>query len=551
MAKSPENNDKSKYTPIEGSERRPSKTAKLLGPADPKEHFTVTIVLRRRGDMVPLPDFDSYLKKPLKERQRMEDAEFAQKYGAHPDDMDKVLKFVSEAGLEVIESNASRRTVVVSGTVDQMNKAFGVTLNQYQHERAHGKDKPVTETYRGRDGFVHTPSSLKNIVTGVFGLDNRNITKVNSSDPQGTATMTVGAVTQLYNFPANKANGQTIGIVSMAGYQTVDINATCGGQAPVITHVSIDGAVNDGTADGETTQDICIAALAAPGAAIAVYFLPGGQQSWIDLFHRVAHPNPGDPACSVVSSSFYISNGDDLKTLAQDGVSAAFLYAMSDVFQDVAMQGITVCIASGDTGTDSKVGDGWAHIQYPASDPWVLSVGGTTIGNVSEATFDEYVWNDSFFGGQVGATGGGISDFFALPSYQNLANIPASLNPGARIGRGVPDVAANASPNSGFIITTALAPSIGDGTSASAPLWAGLIAVINAALGHNVGFVNPAIYSLGTAAFRNIAGNSGPADNGLNGVAGYTAKPGWNACTGWGAPDGVKLLNALKAKLVR
>jgi kumamolisin len=222
---------------------------------------------------------------------------------------------------------------------------------------------------------------------------------------------------------------------------------------------------------------------------------------------------------------------------------------LSNAFQDAAIQGVTVCIASGDTGTDSKVGDGNAHVQYPASDPWVLSIGGTTIGNVSESSFDEYVWNDIFFGSIPGATGGGISDYFSKPSYQNGADVPASLNNG-RIGRGVPDVAANASPNSGYPLFVDGSSSTGNGTSASAPLWAGLIAVINAALGRNVGFVNPHLYALGSTAFRNISGAPGPVDNGLNGVAGYRAGSSWDACTGWGSPNGVALLNGLKKTLI-
>ena len=169
------------------------------------------------------------------------------------------------------------------------------------------------------------------------------------------------------------------------------------------------------------------------------------------------------------------------------------------------------------------------------------------IGNIHGASFDEYVWNDTWSGSPgAGATGGGISDYFDIPDYQKGAGVPASLNDGKRIGRGCPDVAANASPNSGFHVTVNGQSANGCGTSASAPLWAGFIAVLNAGLGQNVGFVNPLIYSLGSAVFRDIVGAPGPADNGLYGVKGYPAGKGWDACTGWGSPNGAALLAALK-----
>lgn len=165
-------------------------------------------------------------------------------------------------------------------------------------------------------------------------------------------------------------------------------------------------------------------------------------------------------------------------------------------------------------------------------------------------SFDEYAWNDSFtFGGfsGFGATGGGVSDLFPQPAYQGDAGVPPSVNDNHR-GRGVPDVSANASPNSGYPIILGGAPSVfpANGTSASAPLWAGLIAVINAALNENVGFVNPVLYALGSSVFRDIVAEPGATDNSLFGVTGYPVTLGWDACTGWGSPRGTVLLKGLK-----
>lgn len=534
------------YQRLEGSERRPSPTARLVGPADPEEVITITIVLRRRLDGPPAPTPDQFLAIRPSERPRLSAEEFAAQYGASQEDIDPVTKFARDHNLTVVEIHPDQRTVLVSGTLTHMCQAFAVNLSMYEHEvvRRRG-EKPRKETYRGRDGFIYIPKNLTDIVIGVFGLDNRRIIKCNGADPPNTNPISTATICKLYNFPTNSAAGQTIGILSEAGYMASDISSTFGGHPPTVTDVTVD-ASNDGTADGETTQDICIAATAAPGAAIAVYFTTYSQQGWVDLINRVVHPHAGDPVCSVLSSSFYVADGDDAATLSSESVSISWLQAVTLAFQDAAIQGVTICIASGDTGTDSKVGDGKAHIQYPASDPWVLSVGGTTIGNVSGSTFDEYVWNDN-----TGATGGGISDFFARPGYQSGAGVPASLNDG-HTGRGAPDVAGNASPNAAYSgITINGVSSSGNGTSASSPLWAGLIAVINAALGVNVGFVNPAIYQVGSAGFRDITGAPGPTDNGLNGVAGYPVGSGWDAATGWGSPNGVALLDGLRAIYTR
>jgi kumamolisin len=538
------------YARLDGSERHRSPTARYLGPADAQERVTVTMVLRRRTNAAPLPHFDHFLAIPPTARPRLSREEFAQKHGASAEDLNAVAQFASKNGLDIVRTDAASRAVALSGTVAQISKAFAVKLEKFERAALVRRGKaPRMETYRGREGYVHVPAELAPIVLGVFGLDNRDITQRNSADPPKTTTLTVQEITALYNFPDNSASGQTIGIFSEAGYRPADINSSFGGSPPKVTDISVDSS-NDGSPDGETTQDIVIAAAAAPGASIAVYFTSGSQQGWVDLLHRVVHPQAGDPVCSVLSSSFYICNGDDSGTLSSEGVTTALLNAITQAFQDAAIQGVTICIACGDTGTNSKVGDGKAHVQYPGSDPWVLSVGGTTIGNVNGSNFDEYVWNDPSPSdpSHWGTTGGGVSDFFALPSYQADAGVPSSINGSSHVGRGVPDVSGNASYNSGYEGIIVGGDSFtGNGTSASSPLWAGLIAVINAALGVNVGFVNPALYAIGSAGFNDLTGAVGPADNSNGGVKGYPAAIDWDACTGWGSPNGTALLNWLRS----
>jgi kumamolisin len=148
------------------------------------------------------------------------------------------------------------------------------------------------------------------------------------------------------------------------------------------------------------------------------------------------------------------------------------------------------------------------------------------------------VWNE--LANSEGATGGGISDTFPLPNYQSGAGVPPSANSSHNVGRGVPDVAGNADPTTGYVTLVDGQSGVIGGTSAVAPLWAGLIALINQSLGKPAGFINPLLYqSAGKAAdFDDVtSGNNGA----------YSAGPGWDACTGFGSPLGSKIAAALGA----
>jgi kumamolisin len=547
---------------LPGSEQRPGPTARPLGPADDTETFTATIALRRRGDGDSPPDPSTYVTLPLAQPRRFSRQEFASRYGADDQDIAAVTSFAKEQGLTVEAVNAARRAVVLSGTVAQFSRAFAVKLGYYEHEvpDRSSEEEGRTERYRGCDGFIHVPAHLVDVIVAVLGLDNRRMAVRAAADPPGTVLVSVAEATNIYGFPSNRATGQTIAIFSLGGHKSSDITANFGGDPPAIIDVPVD-SVNSGQADPETTQDIIIAGSAAPGADIAVFFTIGAAQGWFDVIGRVIDPDlqPDRPApvCSVLSSSWLHSRGDDAATLSAAGISTGVLSALSQQFQDAAIQGVTVCVASGDKGSESYLGDGKAHVAYPASDPWVLSVGGTTLGasGADHTTgprhgWQEWAWNDtSNVGtGEVAisyATGGGVSDFFPLPSYQTSAGVPPSVNDGHR-GRGVPDVGANASPNSGYPITLdGFEDQVAAGTSAAAPLWAGLIAVLNAALARNVGYLNPLLYTLGNSVCTDILPHPGADTNSLFGVPGYPVVTGWDACTGWGSPDGAALLKAI------
>jgi kumamolisin len=269
--------------------------------------------------------------------------------------------------------------------------------------------------------------------------------------------------------------------------------------------------------------DIEIAAAIAPKAKIVVYFAGNSSQGFLDAVTKAVHDTVNKP--SVISISW---GGPESNWSGQ-----AF-EQFDQAFQAAAAVGVTVTVAAGDNGSSDGASDGQPHVDFPASSPNVLACGGTTLNASDTQIFSEVVWNDP----NGGATGGGISDQFPVPAYQQNAGVPPSANSSKTVGRGVPDVAANADPATGYVVRADGQEAVVGGTSAVAPLWAGLIALLNQSLGKPVGFLNPTLYGFDTASgvFRDITeGNNGA----------YTAGPGWDACTGLGVAVGEKLLQAL------
>jgi kumamolisin len=321
------------------------------------------------------------------------------------------------------------------------------------------------------------------------------------------------------------AAGQCIAIIELGGgYNEADNSAAfaaMGLDLPEIVAVPVDGGSNkpggtDG-ADGEVALDIQVAGGVAPGAKIAVYFAPNTSQGFVDAISQAVHDEDHRP--SVIS----ISWGSP-----EDGWSGQAIAAMSAAFEDAAKLGVTVTAASGDALATDGEEDGKAHVDYPASDPAVLGCGGTKLTASGSRIAGETVWNS-----HGGGTGGGVSSHFARPSYQKGLDIPS----GGKIGgRGVPDVAGNADPDSGYRIVVSGQTQIIGGTSAVAPLWAGIAALLNARGSGALGQPHERFYAAHTG-FRDIL----KGDN-KSGSLGYAAKPGWDPCTGLGTPNGTGLV---------
>jgi kumamolisin len=538
------------YKSLVGSEHAHPQEHQALNPTAGNELVTVTLIVRRRQDGRKLRELKDFPAQPAVAAEPLSHADFAAAHGADPKELEQVATFARSHGLEVVESHPARRSVIVRGTVTAINKAFAVELHDYQSPR--GK-------YHGHTGPASLPSGIADIVEAVIGLDNRQVParhystarRQNPADPLNTKPLMPQQVAQLYDFPSGNGAGQTIGIYEMqtsagsAGYTASDLAHTMkafggGLTVPTPIDVSVDGVKNSGVSDGETGLDITIASAIAQGAKIAVYFTGGESQNISHALQVMIHPDAGDPQPSVLSISY--GWGPDDATA--DSFSDQEYTQMDQLFQDAANLSITVLVSSGDSGAfiESKM---LAQASYPATEPWVIACGGTTAGNIKGATFDEYVWNDTGAAGP-GATGGGVSARFPLPAYQDNAGVPKRLKP-KTAGRGIPDIAGNASENSGYVqFINGQSQAVG-GTSAVSPLYAGLIARINANLGHPVGFINPTLYSLAGTAFRDIVGAPGPANNSCNGVTGYPAGTGWDACTGLGSVKGTPLQKGLQA----
>jgi kumamolisin len=295
--------------------------------------------------------------------------------------------------------------------------------------------------------------------------------------------------------------------------------------------VGVDGAGNQpvgdpGSADGEVVLDIEVAGGIAPKSSLVVYFAPNTDAGFLDAISTAAH---ADPTPTAITISWGQSE-DDWTGQARS--------AMDSAFADAAALGVTVTAASGDHGSSDGAGSG-VHCDFPASSPHALGCGGTTLdADTSTGTISsETVWNGGPGGG---ATGGGVSDVFDVPSWQANAGVPAPAG-GGGTGRGVPDVSADADPSTGYQVYVDGQSLVFGGTSAAAPLWAALVARLAQALGRSLGMPQPALYAGVRAgepapAFRDITSG----DNGA-----YSAGPGWDACTGLGSPDGTALLDLL------
>jgi len=345
-------------------------------------------------------------------------------------------------------------------------------------------------------------------------------------------------IAQLYNFPPHlDGSGQTIAFIELGGgYSDSDLNAYFKQlQLPVpeVTSVAVHGAKNapEGNpfgADAAVTMNIEVAGAVAPRAKIVVYFAPNTSADFMDAVSLAISGEQNKSSIIVIGWG-----GPESDSGAQ------WQNKFNSVLNTAVQRGITVIAGAGDGGSTGGVKDGADHVDFPASSPYVLTCGGTSLNVSGGRILSEVVWNS---GGTGGATGGGFSAVFARPSWQSTQELAGRMK--GYSGRGMPDVAAPADPNTGYRVYVHGQWQVIGGTEAAASLWGGFIADINQALGKSVGFLNPLLYQSKEVSetFRSVVVGS----NALPGSKGFSAGPGWNPAAGWGTPDGTKLIAALR-----
>jgi kumamolisin len=557
---------------VSGSQKKAVRDAKVIGKVDPNERIEITVVLRpRRSREEPrtteeaVEEAMSLGRQPPEQRHYQSREELATQRGAAPEDVVKIETLAQEHHLTVVEVSLPKRTMRLAGTVANLTASFRPNLKRAMVGR---------RVVRMRTGGISIPKALEDSIIAVLGFDDRVAARQDNRLLERTTarpakadlaakrskertreqparkgapptvvpapTLTPLEVAHLYNFPTElDGAGQCIALIELndfdrhhkpigMGFSRPDLKAYFASLGLPTPHVTAIGVASNGGVganvpgkdpgtDREVMLDIKVAGAVAPKAKIAVYFALLTDDGFLAALNAALHDDVRNP--SVISISW--GSAEDFQT-------EQLRKALQEALIDASMLGVTVCCSAGDLGSSDlppSHQDRHPHVHFPASLPLVLACGGTTLRGSGTTITSEVVWNAAGL-----ATGGGVSNCFPRPRYQSDCDIPKS--PKDKVGRGVPDVAGDAHTG---------------GTSAVAPLWAGLIALINqrlASLGkQRVGFLNPLLYQLppATGAFHDIV----EGNNDIEGLGKYQAGPGWDPCTGLGTPDGRKLLAAL------
>jgi subtilase family serine protease len=547
-------------------------------------HITVTL---QSQDAAGLAAFASEVSTPGSPlyRDYITPAEFAQRFGATPDAVQAVESSLQAHGLAPGPVSANSLSIPVTATAGQLSQAFSTSFARVA--LASGKTAIVNQQAPSVDPGVagdvqaviglNTLSTAKPLLVQAHAAAPATAPAVRShvvtGGPQPCAAassvgsmqggFTADQIAAAYGFSGlyqsgDEGAGQTVAILELEPYDPNDIAAfdACYGVSTMPSNVTVDDGAGSGAGAGEAALDIENVIGLAPHAKIDVYEGPNSGDGPYDVMNTIISQR----AAQVVTTSW--GQCEELEGFGQAS-------SENNLFQEAAAQGMTIVSASGDDGSeDCFPTPPTLQVDDPASQPFVTSVGGTTLtaNATTGARFGETVWND---GPSIGASGGGLSSFWPMPAYQKDAPSSVHVINGNSSGttcsassgdcREVPDVSADGDPNTGYVIYwngsgTAVAPAtkgwqVVGGTSAAAPAWAALIALTNASAtcaGTPIGFANPALYHAAATAYSSDFNDVTSGNNDMTGAFGlYPAGSGYDMATGLGSPNGTALAQAL------
>jgi kumamolisin len=426
-------------------------------------------------------------------------------------DLERLRTYCTAHGINVMESHW--RSVVIGGPLERLIDAFGADVAVFAD--AAGKH------FRHRSGPLHAPQDIATTLHGIFGLHQWPGSQRLGALQEHVTPLSAQDVCARYGFPDGDGSGQTVAVVQFRGeFKSDDFERSMQVQKsaaalPVLKRVD-DAALQheiQTTKDLEAALDSQIVGALAPGARIVIYQAPDDERGFLDAIRTALFDEEYAPSILSISYGW----PEHLWT-------PAALDVLDELFTAAALLGVSVFCSAGDNGAELDVA-GKPHVVAPASHPFAHACGATTIVSGSGVE-RETAWEK---------TGGGFSERFDVPPWQDVANAAAAQN-GIAAGRGVPDVAAQVLP--GYSVSLdGVALAMG-GTSAVAPLWAALTARINQRLGVSCGLFSPLLYGAREKLFTDVT-------EGSNGR--FQARAGWNPCTGLGVPLAGAIEAALRA----
>jgi kumamolisin len=533
------------HSPVRLSGHVPSKAvseAVCLKTLDATTHVPLTFILPLRNREA-LEELIQRIYDPTDQQhygKYLTPEEFTERFAPTQKDHDNVVAYAKSLGLTITGTHPNRTLLNVSGPTESIEAAFNLRLHQYQ--KANGR------IFYAPDNDPEVPGSVASLIHGIVGLDNhavRHTYNRRKQTPEGSLVSDAVAhahpsgpgggyapkdLLTAYNLTEVSANGsnQIIALFELGGYLASDINEYTkyfGLPAAKLKNILVDGGSTSGI-DPEVVLDIQLALALAPESQIYVYEGPNSDQGVLDTYNRIATDN----LAKQVSTSW---------GLGENYVSSQQLQAENAIFLQMAAHGQTIYSAAGDSGAYDDYPSKTLVVDDPASQPYVVGVGGTklVVNSGSGAYGEEVVWNDGLGNG---AGGGGVSTVWSLPSWQK--NVPTVYS---KTHRNVPDVSLNADPETGYSIYYDGQWTIFGGTSCAAPLWAAFTACINqerlASQAPVLGFANPLLYAIGVGSSYAVDFHDITVGNNYY----YQAGKGYDNASGWGSFNGANLFASL------